>query len=85
MGPTNTSSISILYDSQIMLAKAYNDVYNRKFRHMSLKHKYIRKLIENGIVYQNYLKSNENLANLFTKSPNRDLIISTLSRIWLKY
>ncbi|KAL2512058.1 Protein-serine/threonine phosphatase [Abeliophyllum distichum] len=36
----NKSSISILGDSQATLARAYNDVYNRKSIHMSRRHDY---------------------------------------------
>lgn len=67
-------------NSQATLAKAYNEVYNGKSRHMSLRHDYIRKLIKSGIISLNYVKSIENLADHLTKPLNRDLVNSTTSR-----
>lgn len=54
LGSKNISSIPIMCDSQVTLAKAYNEVYNGKSRHMSLRHDYIRKLIKDGIIFLNY-------------------------------
>jgi Fe2+ transport system protein FeoA len=84
LGPKIISSIPIMCDSQATLAKAYNEVYNGKSRHMSLRHDYIRKLIKSGIISLNYVKSIENLADPLTKPLNRDLVNSTTSRMGLK-
>lgn len=73
-----------MYDSQATFPKAYNEINNEKCSHMSLSYDYIRQLIKNGINSLNYIKSNEHLADHLIKPLNRDLIISTLSRIWLK-
>lgn len=84
LGPKIISSIPIMCDSQATLAKAYNEVYNGKSRHMSLRHDYIRKLIKSGIISLNYVKSIENLADPLTKPLNRDLVNSTTRRMGLK-
>ena len=46
----DSSSISIHYDSQATLARAYSKIYNGKSRHISLRHDYVRKLIKDGII-----------------------------------
>ena len=61
------STILILYDSQATLAIAYNDIYNGKSRHISLRHEYVRQLICGGIISISYVKRSENLADPFTK------------------
>ena len=68
------SSISILCDNQATLARAYSDIYNGKSRHISLRHDYVRKLIKDGVISLTFVKSNENLADPFTKPLTRDLV-----------
>nr|GEW10507.1 reverse transcriptase domain-containing protein [Tanacetum cinerariifolium] len=41
--------ISIRYDSAATLAKAYSQMYNRKSRHLGVRHSLIRKLITNRV------------------------------------
>nr|GEW03501.1 zinc finger, CCHC-type [Tanacetum cinerariifolium] len=43
------SSISICCDSAVTLAKAYSQMYNRKSRHLGVRHSMIRELIMNGV------------------------------------
>ena len=50
---------------------------NGKLRHISLKHAYVRQLIQCGIIAITYVKSSENLANPFTKPLTRELVKST--------
>ena len=80
----NINSISILYDSQATLARAYSDIYNEKSRHISLRHNYVRKLIKFGIISLIFVKSNRNLADPFTKPLSRDLVKSTSKMLGLK-
>ena len=80
----NVSYISILYDNQATLAQAYSDIYNGKSRHLSLRHDYVRKLIKDGVISLTFMKSNENLADPFTKLLTRDLVKSTSKRLGLK-
>ena len=61
-------------DSEATLSKAYNKMYNGKSRHIGLRHDYIRQLIEFGIISIVYVRSNNNLANPFTKALSRDTV-----------
>ncbi|GKD86843.1 hypothetical protein Tco_1357997, partial [Tanacetum coccineum] len=42
--------ISIWCDSSATVAKTYSQMYNRKSRHLSVRHNMIRELIMNGVV-----------------------------------
>ena len=42
------------------------NVYNEKSMHISLRHKYIRQLMENGIISIVFVRLSKNLANPFT-------------------
>jgi hypothetical protein len=66
------------------MSKAYSKVYNVKSRQINLIHIYVRRLIVDGIITIVYVRSNKNLANLFTKGLSRDLLKSTSSGMSLK-
>jgi hypothetical protein len=78
------SAISIYCDSQATMSKAYSKIYNRKSRHISLRHEYIRQLIEDDVISIVYVKSSGNLADLFTKSLSRDMVRVTSIGMGLK-
>ncbi|RVW90101.1 Retrovirus-related Pol polyprotein from transposon TNT 1-94 [Vitis vinifera] len=69
----NVSTVSIHCDSQATLARAYSGVYNGKSRHISIRHEYVRQLIQNGIISISFVRSSGNLADPFTKPLTRDL------------
>ena len=71
-------------DSQVTLARAYNGVYNGKSRHISLRHEYVRQLIQSEIVTISYVRSSENLVDPFTKPLSRELVKYTSRRMGLK-
>nr|GEX07402.1 zinc finger, CCHC-type [Tanacetum cinerariifolium] len=52
-----TTLISIRCDSVATLAKAYSQMYNRKSRHLGVRHNMIRELITNGVVSIEFVTS----------------------------
>ena len=66
--PQPVPIISVYYDSEAILGRAYSKMYNSKSRHIGLKHDYIRQLIESGTISIGYVRSNSNLANPLTKA-----------------
>ncbi|GKB31694.1 zinc finger, CCHC-type containing protein [Tanacetum coccineum] len=66
------------------LAKAYNKMYNRKFRHLCVRHNMIRELIINGVVSIEFVRSQQNLADHLTKGLTRDLVIKSAEGMGLK-
>ncbi|GJY76054.1 zinc finger, CCHC-type containing protein [Tanacetum coccineum] len=69
--------ISIRYDSAVTLAKAYSQMYNRKSRYFGVRHSMIRELIMNGVVFIEFVRSQQNLAYHLTKGLARDLVIKS--------
>nr|GEU89306.1 zinc finger, CCHC-type [Tanacetum cinerariifolium] len=59
--------ISIRYDSAATLAKAYSRMYNRKSRQLGVRHNMIRELITNGVIFIEFVRSQQNLADHLTK------------------
>jgi len=67
------SPLAIHYcDSASSIAKAYREVYNGKSRHIGVRHSYVREMIKDGNVTIDFVRSNLNLADTFTKPLPRD-------------
>ena len=78
------SSISIHCDSQAILAHTYSGVYKGKSKHISLRHDYVRQLIQSGIIAITYVRSSENLVDPLTKPLTKELVKLTSRRMGLK-
>ena len=77
-------TISLYYDSQATMSKAFSKMYNEKSRHISLRHEYVRQLIFDGIISIIYVKSCNNLADPCTKALLRDVVEKTSAGLGLK-
>ncbi|GKD06457.1 hypothetical protein Tco_1181431, partial [Tanacetum coccineum] len=76
--------ISIRCDSAATWAKAYSQMYNRKSRHLVVRHSMIRELITNGVVSIEFVRSQQNLADHLTKGLAKDLVIKSAEGMRLK-
>ncbi|GJW09641.1 zinc finger, CCHC-type containing protein [Tanacetum coccineum] len=76
--------ISIPCDSVATLAKAYNQMYNGKSRHLGVRHSMIREFITNGVISIEFVRSQQNLADHLTKGLARDLVIKSAEGMGLK-
>ena len=59
-------------------------MYNRKSRHISLRHEYVRKSVKDGIISLTFVRSSYDLADPFTKPLTRDLLKTTSRGMRLK-
>jgi hypothetical protein len=66
------------------MLKAYSKIYDGKSRHISLRHEYVKQLIEDGVISIVYVKSSGNLDDPFTKGLSRDLVRVTSTGMGLK-
>ncbi|GJV05622.1 zinc finger, CCHC-type containing protein, partial [Tanacetum coccineum] len=76
--------MSIRCDSAATLANACSQMYNRKSRHLGVRHSMIRKLITNGVIYIEFVRSQQNLADHLTKGLTKDLVIKSAEGMGLK-
>ena len=84
LSPQPILAISVYYDSEATLGRAYSKMYNEKSRHITLRHDCIRQLIEYGTISIVYVRSNSNLADPLTKAVSRDMIRVTSIGMRLK-
>ena len=78
------SLICIHCDSQSAIDRAQNSMYNGKSRHVLCIHNTIRQLISTGVIFVDYVKSKENIANLLTKGLTKELVEKSSKRMRLK-
>ncbi|KAL6331303.1 hypothetical protein AAG906_009731 [Vitis piasezkii] len=70
-------SMSICCDSQAAIAKAKSKIFNGKNRHIRLKHDIVWQLLETGVISLEFVRSELNLADSFTKPLNKKLVEET--------
>ncbi|GJW08427.1 hypothetical protein Tco_1570850 [Tanacetum coccineum] len=76
--------ISIRCDSASTLAKAYRQMYNRKSKHLGVRHSMFHELITNGVLSIEFVRSQPKLADRLTKGLARDLVIKSAEGMRLK-
>ncbi|GJU27179.1 zinc finger, CCHC-type containing protein [Tanacetum coccineum] len=64
--------------------KAYSQMYNRKSRHLDVRHSMIPELITNGVIFIEFVRSQQNLADYLIKGLARDLVIKSAEGMGLK-
>ena len=70
-------SVSMRCDSQASIAKAKSKMFNRKKKHIRLRHNIVRQLHETGVISLDFVRSKLNLTDPLTKPPNRKLVEQT--------
>ena len=76
--------LSIHYDSQSTIGRAQSRMYNGKSIHIRHRHNTIRQLLSTGVIFVDYVKSKENIADPLTKGLNRELVEKSSKGMGLK-
>ncbi|XP_075491105.1 uncharacterized protein LOC142529455 [Primulina tabacum] len=77
-------AICIHCDSQYVIGRAQNKMYNGKSRHICHRHNTIRQLLSTGVISVDYVKSKDNIADPLTKGLNRELVAKMSRGMGLK-
>ena len=72
--PNPMPPICIYCDSQFVIGRAQNSMYNGKSRHIRRRHNTIRHLLSTGVISLDYVKSKDNVAAPLTKGLNIELV-----------
>jgi len=76
--------ISLHCDSQAAIGVAHNIVYNRKRRHICIRHSAVKQLLKHGVISLQYVRSEKNLADPLTKGLTRRVVLETSRGMGLK-
>lgn len=67
LGMKQTEAIVINCDNQAALAIAVNRVYHERMKHVVIDHHFVREHVKNGEINPTYVRSQQQLADVFTK------------------
>ena len=67
---SNISGIEVNIDNKAAIYKAKKQTINPRTKHMDIRFHYVRELVKNNKIILKYLKSQNNLAEDFTKYLN---------------
>ena len=70
-------SMSIHCDNQVTIARAKNKIYDGKNRHIRLRHKTVKQLLDDRITSLDYVRSELNISDPFTKPLRKKLVENT--------
>nr|GEW74443.1 hypothetical protein [Tanacetum cinerariifolium] len=76
--------ISIRCDSAPTITRAYSHIYNGKSRHLGVRHSMVREVIRNGVISNEFVRTQHNLADHLTKGVARDLVYKSVIGMGLK-
>ena len=71
-------------DSQTAICVATNSVYNGKKRHIRIRHASVKELLKSGVIALEFVRSEKNLVDPFTKGLPRRVILESSRGMGLK-
>ena len=76
--------VSLHCDSEAAIGIAKNSVYNGKRRHIRIRHSSVRELLKNGVISLQFVRSENNLADPFTKGLTKKVVLESSRGMGLK-
>lgn len=61
------SSVTVRVDNQSAIKLSNNPEFHNRSKHIDVRYHFIRDIVEKGILHINYVKSKDQLADIFTK------------------
>lgn len=77
----NINCITLYEDNQSAIKIAHNPG-NRRVKHLDIKHYFIKEKLDNGIINIEYVCTNEQLGDLFTKPLGGNLFVKFRNRVF---
>ena len=72
VGEKQGDATPILCDNQSAIAMTKNPVYHSRTKHIAIKHHFIREVVEDEEIQLKYIKTEEQVADIFTKALPKD-------------
>ena len=69
---TNTGPTLIFEDNQGAISMAKNPVFHKRTKHVQIRYHFVREAVEQGIITLEYCRTDDMLADSFTKALARD-------------
>ncbi|GKD26391.1 hypothetical protein Tco_1232605 [Tanacetum coccineum] len=78
------NKIPLCYDNRSAIALCYNNVQHSRFRHIDIRHHFIREQVKKGVVELYFVTTDYQLADIFTKALPRERFEFLLPRLGMK-
>lgn len=78
-------TICIHCDSQSEIGSTHSNMYNGKSRHIRHRHKIVKKLLSNGVITADCVKSKDNITDPLNKGLNREQVEKSSKGMSLKH
>jgi len=75
------SKILIYYDNKAVISLSKNPTLHSRAKHIEIKHQFIRDHVQNDIVDLQFVPTDEQLADIFTKSLTEERLILLRSQL----
>ena len=75
LGATQTGATVIWEDNTACIAMSKNPVNHKRCRHILVKYHYLRTLTDDSIIKLQYISTNDQIADLFTKPAKRAVFL----------
>nr|GEW59929.1 retrovirus-related Pol polyprotein from transposon TNT 1-94 [Tanacetum cinerariifolium] len=80
----NYNKIPLYCDSQLAIAISYNPVHHSRTKHIHTRYHFIKEHVENGIIELYFVRTEYQLANMFTKALPEDRFKYLVRRIGMR-
>jgi len=70
-GKVVNETVNLNVDSQSAISLARNHVFHQRSKHIDIRYHFVRSEVENGFVQLQYVPSENNIADMFTKALSR--------------
>ncbi|KAL7647780.1 UNVERIFIED_CONTAM: hypothetical protein RMT77_001389 [Armadillidium vulgare] len=71
----NKESVIVNVDNQDVISLAKNLKHHQRSKHIDIRYNFIRNEIQNGIVNLKYVKSEDNVSDIFTKPVSKSRLL----------
>lgn len=78
------SPLTIYCDNKSTIFRASSDCYNEKSKQVCLKHNHVRRLLEDDIIFLQYVQFRFNIADHLSKGLGRELVIQSCKGMEIK-
>ncbi|GKA95710.1 retrovirus-related pol polyprotein from transposon TNT 1-94 [Tanacetum coccineum] len=78
------NKIPLYYDSQLAIAISYNPMQHSRTKHINVRYPFIKEHVENGIVELYFVRTEYQLADMFTKAFSKERIKNLVGRLSMR-
>ncbi|GKC13101.1 hypothetical protein Tco_1009883 [Tanacetum coccineum] len=78
------NNIPLYYDNKSAIALCYNNVQHSRSKHIDVRYHFIKEQVENGVVELYFVRTEYQLANIFTKALPRERFNFLIEKLGMK-